>query len=194
MRGGALIAKAAAGASHLLLILFSATRAYVKGSVRCAIPESLHGIRPMRCSCSALKVHVPRGWWLEVPGSSQEMAGKCSSKRFLGAESEDVHCADCGVERTLEVGGHHRGDSTKKSLAYSTTASKPIHIHTYHSTPSHTHGLDQDPCHTPRVHVQDITTIPQCRSPMLPQRTLPAPQSSHRESWRLCLHQQEMLL
>jgi len=89
VRGGALIAEAAADASHLLRVFFvSATRAYVKGSVRCAIAESLHGIGPMRCS---YPVHMPRGRWLDVPGSSQEMAGKCS-KRFLGAENADVHC------------------------------------------------------------------------------------------------------
>lgn len=69
-------------------VFVSATRAYVKGSVRCAIAESLHGMGPMRCS---YPVHMPRGRWLDVPGSSQEMAGKCS-KRFQAAESEDVHC------------------------------------------------------------------------------------------------------
>jgi hypothetical protein len=71
VRGGALIAEAAAGASHLLWFV-SATRGYVKGCVRCAIAESLHGIGPMRCSCL---LRVPRGRWLDVPGSSQEMAG-----------------------------------------------------------------------------------------------------------------------
>ena len=91
MRDGALIAEAAADASHLQterVFFVSATRAYVKGSVRCAIAESLHGIGPMRCSHP---VHMPRGRWLDVPRSSQEMAGKCS-KRFQAAESEDVRC------------------------------------------------------------------------------------------------------
>ena len=80
-----------------------------QGSVRCAIAESLHGIGPMRCSCP---LPVPRGRWLDVLGSSQEMAGKCSS----ASKSEDVHLLTVG--RTLAAGWHHRGDSTKKSLPY----------------------------------------------------------------------------
>lgn len=69
-------------------VFVSATRAYVNGSVRCAVAGSLHGIGPMCCS---YPVHMPRGRWLDVPGSSQEMAGRCS-KRFQAAESEDVRC------------------------------------------------------------------------------------------------------
>lgn len=110
VRDGALIAEAAADASHLQRECFCFCDTRVRqGSVRCAIAESLHGIGPMRCSCP---LPVPRGRWLDVPASSQEMAGKCSS----ASKSADVHLLTVG--RTLAAGWHHRGDSTKKSLPY----------------------------------------------------------------------------